>query len=374
LFEDGVVAPGPVEEISLRLYDHGILIVEVLVDVADWIAARPGTLARRLDELQEVAVALGAEIARASVARYVDPVLERLRAEDRRSEFVGARTRDDRVGAGFGEALWVTRSLVLAPQASGTPAVVRHWLKDVGQAPGEGQAPVERLLSGEIDHVARWLNYVFLDGAPDGAAMTPGARFCDSWEAMRHAQFYYSALDVIDSRLSRILADSAASTARWQLERLREELVGLSQRAELVIMERQSLSKYLKRSVRAEMDAILGFWDYAELVEAPVRFKIGICDRRLADLAARRTARSSLFTDLILLGIGVTSVLGTALALTEFGRTMASDPGLARYDLGRDQVTAWFASQPADAVLAVSGVVSATLVVLYLIFRRDHGR
>jgi hypothetical protein len=191
---------------------------------------------------------------------------------------------------------------------------------------------------------------------------------------MRYAQFFYAALDVVDTRLTGILADTAAAGARWQLERLRGQLLALSQRAELVIMDRQNLSKYLKRSVRAEMEAILGYWEYESLVETPVRFKIGICDRRLAELAARRTARSSLFTDLILLGIGITSVLATALALTEFGRTMASEPGLGRYDVGRNAVTGWFASQPADAVLITSGVVSAALVVLYLIFRRGHSR
>ena len=47
-----------------------------------------------------------------------------------------------------------------------------------------------------------------------------------------------------------------------------------SQRAELIIMERRDVSKYLKRSVRAEMDAILGFWDYESVLEQSVRFKI----------------------------------------------------------------------------------------------------
>jgi hypothetical protein len=358
-----------VREISVRLYDQGVLLVELLADAEQW-ADPQLDLPARLDDLQETAVALGAAVARECVHRYLDPVLDVVRSADRNAAIIEPARPD----AYSGEVLWVTRSLVADRAAPGAEDAVRHWVKDVGAAEHEEQPPVERLVGGEIDHLARWLNYVYMDAGPRAGTMAPGQRFSDSWEAMRHAQVFYAALDVIDTRLSKILADSVLTTARWQLAGLQEQLVGLSRRAELVIMERQTLSKHLKRSVRAEMDAILDFWEHESLVEQPVLFKIGICDRRLAELAARRTARSALFTDLILLGIGVTSVLGTALALTEFGRTMASDPGLARYDLGRNAVTAWFAAQPADAILLTSGVVSLLLVVLYLFSRRHHGR
>lgn len=203
--------------------------------------------------------------------------------------------------------------------------------------------------------------------------MLPGDPFRDQWDALRYAQVFYGTLDRIDTRLSKILADSAAVAAsRWELDQLRGQLLSLSQRAELIIMERQDLSKYLKRAVRVEMDAILEFWDYDGLLAQPVRFKIEICDRRLAELAARRTARSGMFTDLILLGIGVTSILATALAVTEFGRSMANDPDMAAYDLGRSSMVEWVAAQPADAILIASGVVSLLLVIMYLFFRRDR--
>ncbi|NEK84592.1 hypothetical protein GCU60_02265 [Blastococcus saxobsidens] len=365
---------GGVREITLRLHDHGILLVELLVDVDAWLAGREEPLEECLDLLQDAAVALGAAVAREAVHRYLDPVLALLREADRGDDVLAPAARPGDGAGLFGEVLWVTRSLVVGRADADCEAVVRHWLKDVAAVRGEQAPPVERLVTGEIDHLARWLNYVFLDGSAAGGTMLPGQRFTDSWEAMRYAQFFYAALDVVDTRLSKILADSAAATARWELAQLQEQLVGLSRRAELVVMDRQALAKHLKRAVRVEMDQILDLWDYAELVEAPVLFKIGICDRRLAELAARRTARSSLVTDLILLGIGVTSVLGTALALSDFGRTMASDPGMARYDIGRNSVTAWFAAQPADALLLISATVSAALVVLYLLFRRNHGR
>jgi hypothetical protein len=137
-------------------------------------------------------------------------------------------------------------------------------------------------------------------------------------------------------------------------------------------MELHDLSRYLKRSIRAGLDAILAGWDFQRLIEEPVLYKVQVCEQRLADLAAKRAARSTLFTDLILLSIGVTSILGTALGVTEFGRMMAADPGLAGYDVTSGDATTWFASQPSDAILLGSGVVSLLLVALYFFFRRSQ--
>lgn len=372
-FPGGTSPVGDVLEVSFRLHDHGILLVEAMVQVGPWLAARTGSLEDRLDELQEAAVGLGESLARECVAEWVDPLLARVRAADRRHAVLEATAAVDEPGSGdLGNALWVTRSLVLSPEHPDTAATVRHWIKDVGPVDGHAQ-PAQDLLEGRSDHLVRWLNYVFLDRDGAGAAVLPDGRFRDEWSALRYAQLFYGALDRIDSRLARVLADSAAATARWEVAGLKEQLVSLSQRAELVLMDRQDLAKYLKRSVRRELDALLDAWDHELLLEQPVRFKIETCDRRLAELSARRTARSAMFTDIILLGIGVTSILATALALTDFGRGLRANPGSGSYDLGASAVTQWLAAQPADAILATSATVSLLLVVLYLVFRRDHG-
>jgi hypothetical protein len=358
-------------EISFRLYDHGLMLLEMLAEMDQWLTERTAGFDASLDDLQAQAVAMGERVARETVARYLDPVLGLLRRADRDMRILAAATpEDDPLTAEFGEPLWVTRSLVVDPSEPDAEEMARHWVKDVVIA-GDDRNPADRLLDGELGHLVRWLNYIFMDRTAVGGRMLPGDPFRDQWDALRYAQVFYGVLDRIDTRLSKILADSAAAASRWELDQLKEHLIGLSQRAELIIMERQDLSKYLKRAVRVEMDAILDFWDYDNLLAQPVRFKIETCGRRLAELASRRTARSAMFTDLILLGIGVTSILGTALAVTEFGRSMASDPEMAVYDLGRSSIVEWIASQPADAILVTSGVVSVLLVIVYLFFRRD---
>jgi len=361
-----------VTEISFRLYDHGLMLLEMLSDVDGWLAGHAGELTTRLDELQAAAVAMGERVAREVVRRYLDPVLALLRAADPDERVLLAATpADDPVRAEFGEVLWVTRSLLVNPEAPDAAEMIRHWVKDVTVRDGD-RPPAERLIEGELSHLVRWLNYIFLDRTGAGGRMLPGDPFRDQWEALRYAQVFYGVLERIDTRLSTILADTAAARSRWELEQLRGELTRLSQRAELIIMERQNVSKYLKRGVRVEMDAILDFWDCERLLEQPVLFKVELCSRRLAELAARRTARSAMFTDLILLGIAMTSILGTALAVTEFGRSVATDPEMSVYDLGRSSIVEWVAAQPADAVVISSGVLSVLLVVIYLFFRRDR--
>lgn len=369
---------GRVTEVTCRLYDHDVMLVELAADVDCWFAeAGPAATERRTDELQEAAVELGAAVARECHDRYVAPTLTWLRTTDRHSAVMAGATDLTSYPSGQepGNALWVARALVVDPEAGPEHArVLRHWVKDIPRADTDDAPPTDRLVAGGIDHLTRWLNYVYIAGRAERDPFGPKGRFEDVWEALRCAQFFYSALDTVDSRLSMVLAEAFVAESRWELSRLESELAVLSGRAQLVLMQFHDIRKYLKRSVRQEMDGILRYWSFTEVVEEPVVAKVEACQRRLSDLGAKQAARSALFTDLILLGIGITSVLGTAVALAEFGRVMASDPNLSAYDVTRDDVTGWFAAQPADAILLASGAVSLVLVIVYLYFRRAHDR
>jgi hypothetical protein len=364
-----------VTEIAFRLYDHGLMLLEVLADIGPWLSKIDvDQVGEQLDALQARVVAMGERAARDTHRCYLVPVLAALRQADRDERVLLTATPDaGPATTELGEALWVTRSLVVNPVDQIRERAVRHWIKDVAIA-DDSIPPAERLLDpvDPTNHLIRWLNYCFVDRGEGSGRMAPGDPFHDPWDALRYAQVYYGTLDRIDARLSKILADSVASPSRWELDQLNDRLVDQSRRAELIIMAQRDLRKYLKRSVRNEMAAILAFWDTEEVLEGPVRFKIEVCGRRLGELAARRTARSALFTDLILLGIAVTSILGTAVAVTQFGREISSDPAMAVYDLGGSSIVEWVASQPADAILITSALASVVLVVLYLFFRGDR--
>ncbi|WP_369371422.1 hypothetical protein AB1046_22055 [Promicromonospora sp. Populi] len=364
-------------EISFRVYDHGLMVLEALSDVTGYLGSEPAEVEQKLDTLQQDAVQTGDALARAVVQMCIDPALELLRKLDESGSILEPpAAEDDAQVRDFGRSMWVTRSLIVDPAEPVAEQAIRHWVKDVATTEF-ARPPADELVDGERDHLVRWLNYLFVDRSDNGedarTIMGPGGHFNDQWEALRYAQVFYGVIDRIDSRLSRILAHSATADSRLDLEHLRADLTGLSRRAELIILERQDLAKYLKRAVRLELDAIMSYWDYEQLLETPVKYKVGLCNQRLAELGSRRAARSTMFTDIILLGIAMTSVLATALALTEFGRSVANDPNMAVYDFGRSSIVAWVAGQPADAILVSSGVISALIVLVYLFFRRDNG-
>lgn len=347
--------------VSFQLHDHNILMVGLDGEVSRWLGAGTKGTTARLDELQEGVIALTGLAATEVAARHLVPVLDVARRRDPKSDFID--WADDEWHPV--SPRWVSRSLVLDLDEPLADVMARHWLADIGDT-----GPIEAFLRGETTHVQRWLNYVHAGTRPD-AVTTPVPGAVAAWRAMHYAQFFYAALDLVDDRLTTVLAETTRGRRAWELAELTERLRSLSHRAELVMLHLQDLRKYVTRAVRTEMDHILEVWTYADLVEEPVRFKISICDRRLEELAAGRQARAGTVTDVILLGIGVTSVLATALAVTDFGRTVATDPDQAGFGSTTSGLTEWFASQPADAILISSVVLSALLVVLFLAVRRN---
>ena len=74
-------------------------------------------------------------------------------------------------------------------------------------------------------------------------------------------------------------------------------------------------------------------------------------------------------TDIILLGIGVTSILGTLVALTQYGRTLATDPSMAGYREDSSWITYGVSGQATDGIILVSFVLSSLLIALFTFFR-----
>jgi hypothetical protein len=78
-----------------------------------------------------------------------------------------------------------------------------------------------------------------------------------------------------------------------------------------------------------------------------------------------------MFTDIILMSIGVTSVLATAIALVQFGRDASQDPSQSIFDLGNGSITSWVSSQSMDGILIISLLLSIVLIVVFIWKRRQ---
>lgn len=374
-----------VAEVTCRVFDHGIMLIEFEAsDVGPDVpsGARDGGLAGRLDRLRGGAVALGAAVARWCDRTVLRPLHQVAVAADRRGDFVvGDRPLVGERSAA-GNVLWVTRSLVVVRTDPALDPVARHWLEDAGpweladedgDVGGDGlDRLVRSLRAGRTRSVTRWLNYLFTAEAEDDPVLEAGGRLHEQWTAMRYAQYHYAALEQIGHHLGATLARSFGDDPLDEIRTLREELERTSGRARLVIIERHDVSKYLERSVRHEVDAILDHWDYSDALVGAVERKIEATDARLDELEAHRSARAQLFTDVLLQGLVVATILGAAIGLAQFGRARVSDP-LSPVDAGRDDLIGWFAAQPADAIVLLSILVSVVLVLVYVYFRRFHG-
>lgn len=358
--------------ISCRVYDHSTFIVEAeagLLLPSGLVA--DGVEDFLLDQVQAELVTWGEQLAREIHDRYLVPLLEQLRRRDRSEEIVAPAARGAAAGgAEFGSVLWVARSLVVGSADPLAAEIRTAWVKDVA---GGGAAQLAPDADGRA-HLIRWLNYLFVppSGASPSGADVIEDHFAAEWEGLRLAQYFYAALENIDVQLERVLARSLAPYALATVKDLKGELEECSRRAEFIVMLLRDTAKYLTRPVQVELDDILDYWDFGRVVEEPVAMKVQACERRLRELSERRSARSAIFTDVILLAIGITSILGTTLALTEFGRTMAVDPGMAGYDTGRNRVIEWIAAQPADLLLFASAGVSLMLSLVYFYFRRNN--
>lgn len=358
------------DAITCRLYNHGVFSVELECSVAE---GPDSPLAPRLDDIDEAFTEWIPRFIKFLHDRFLVQIVTSIRDVDPRAEFVepAARTLPGRDGC-LGRPLWITRSLCIQENDPALADLVNEWLRDVEAVePGVAQRLIDP--GSGLRQFARWFHHVFLMTEDELRQPLPQT-FPDMMFALRYAQYFYGATEQEEIRLKGILALSLAKDPPWPMAELRRELEQGSRRVAFIEMERSEIRKFLRRARLREFDGLLESWKFDEIVVQPAREKVDAADKRLSELSETRSSRASLFTDVILLAIGITSVVSTTLALTEFGRTMNSDPGMASYDGGGSRLVAWFAAQSADGLLLASIAACLILTVLYLYFRRLSNR
>lgn len=334
-------------EVNARwsMMDHGVVLLEG--QLALEAGATPEEVARAEQRVQQIGEAISTRVHR----DVANDMLDQL------ALLPGAKSILVHDSAPESRPRWVARALVLDVDDAEQVGFAREWLRGTDDA---SDGLVDELLSRHRVNVTRWLNYVYR---------------CDvdyevQWTALRRAQYLYAAMFDVDTRLREILAWSMADPSDLSLSALKMQLQAAVDRAQALLLLTAEIGKFASRNGRSELVGILNRWDYAQVLEEPVRTKLALCQSRLDALAAERSARSSVLTDVILLCIGVTSLLSTALALVQFGRAAGADPEQSRYDMGFGSITQWLSSQPIDTVVILSTVFSLLLVAAFVAVRR----
>lgn len=341
-----------VTELSWTLYDHGVLLVEGLLRTAEGTSwADLHDRERWESVVQNAGEALTLRCQREGYGDLIDIVCSTPDAE----AFV------DLAGHDAARPLWVTRALMVDPEEPSSVEFARTWIADIDS---DHRRMFEEVLEGSRSSVARWLNHVHRKDRQ--------LQVDHLWNSLKKAQFFWSAMQGVDDTLREILAWSMAPRAEVSLQDLRHELRSTVDQAQELLMLRADVRQDVSRTTHAEMEEFLAFWEYRDLLEVPVRDKLDICKERLASLAQDRASRSAMFTDIILMSIGVTSVLATAIALVQFGRDASQDPSQSIFDLGNGSITSWLSSQSMDAILIISMLLSIVLIVVFIWKRRQN--
>lgn len=341
-----------IQRLEWSLCDFGILLVELLLRVN--VGERsPAEIER---DVQAAATVVNEGLATASYMK----IREAIKSRPNHEEF----TVFD-----HGEPIqhaWASRAMLFDGKLEGEDAEAQQrfaieWL-------GGGRRSrdiVEQIMSGKIHHYAEWMNYIYLHETSENAQLLQ-----ENWKALLRSQFYYAAMGRIDTKLTEILSWAMSRSPDISTTKLKNQLRREMDFAEALFLKKSEVGKFVNPDSRLETERILAVWNFDDVLADPVQMKLQICQTRLDNIDAERARSAGFFTDLILMVIGVTSVLGTTLAVVSLGRSASSDPNQTVYDLGAGDLTTWIATQPIDVILLISTIISALMVIAFIFARK----
>ncbi len=235
---------------------------------------------------------------------------------------------------------------------------------------GGGEAAkrtIDELKSQQIYNFAEWMNYVYLR---DSQTLNNPGFVEQMWVSLCRAQYFYAAMTRIDTNLMEILAWTMADPKEVSVSKLKEQLKYSMNQAEALFLKKAEVGKYANPASRVEMERILGAWDTEKVLIEPIKMKLDVCQSRLTGIDNEKAESSAFFTDVILMVIGVTSILGTALSIVGLGRGTSEDPNQAMYDFGAGSLTGWISAQPIDVIVLISAIISLLMIIAFISARR----
>lgn len=338
-------------ELEWTLFDHGVLLVWGKFRTDDDVTAELHT---DPDQWEQAVQSFGEELTQSCARTEFQQLISAMEKIEEHGNFIDLEESE------VERPLWVTRALILNPAEPQSCALARRWVSGIDE---QHRTEIEAVIDGSQPLLAQWLNHVHRADQPEAIEQ--------SWASLKKAQFFWAAMQWIDEDLRQILAWSMADRAEVSVGDLKKKLRATVNRAQDLIMLRAEVRQHVSRTTHLQMQRFLELWEFEELLQEPVNEKVEICKERLSALAEDRAARSAMFTDIILMGIGVTSVLATAIALVQFGREASQDPSQSIFDFGSGSITSWLSSQSMDAILVLSLLLSLVLVTVFVWKRRQ---
>lgn len=363
----------PHHPVHVRVYDHRVAIVEssdVPVTVRDRSGpvtsaeVDEGVLATLLDRVVEEGIALmkqrGHDVD-TTMATFVEVLRDR-DAAGMLADPVQAVDKDLSRRAPRG-ALWVSRALMTDKGESAPDALLDHWLRDV---PGAAESVRGEGGTGQQTYSIEWLNY-FSD--LDASAHT-SIEDLVAWKALRIAQYYYTAFDLLQARASDALALSMSQDVTYDIEEMKAVIDSVRREYTMLHVEYFENEKFYSRVFAEELATIMKGWSFEDSLLSQIKERINDCSTRLSDLRTRSRERARLNTDVILGSIAFISVFSLLLTLANYGRSLSADARLATYEQGSGlNVADFLATRTTDFILLAGVLIIFGLLFLFIGFR-----
>jgi hypothetical protein len=347
--------------VSARLYHNGIFILQY--DLA-YDGDSAGLDGPKLEEIESAGIALGRGLADEvgeALAHWARVARDRashgatmVQVQSRQRETEGTGDEVDWVEAKTRQsALWITRSMILS-EADSVGARLEEWLEPAAVFRSWRDSMRDR------GYAMEWLRYAFSETGADGQIDV------DAWESMLFCQYFWAAVEKAEQETFRILGGSA----RQHGEGLRprhwfEALSSARLEAELIMARYRHLRRYAARSRQPMIDEIMEGWNFDELVEN-LEKSVAICRENLEHMLHHATARSTVWTDLLLFFIGSYAVLDFLISIAVLGRSMNADAMLGLRDEGVFNILATVARLPMDLIISSGfGLIIVAGIVLY---------
>lgn len=377
------------ESVVIKLFNNSVGILEFELRIED-NAIKENQPGESLDRIQETGIALGEKMAQSLYKEKTEPFLRDLVSLPRSSylitaplfEFENAKTAgivtrgsspdnyDIRVN-------WVTRSLLIEPgDKKNLPEIIDHWLKDSGD-----KSLVEEVKNDPGSCAYRWLNYLFRESSYTRSYHEDGSidyekSFNDVWEAMIISQYYYCAFEALNDSLHATLAEAFINHKNRQiknkqsLRRLNRKLERDTIDAHETIIEYQNNFAYYNRNVAGHIKEIMELWDFETSILNQVKDKIELCEQRMELLHQKASAKSSLYTDLLLLSIAFISIIAFMFQVIEYGRNISHDAELAVYESNSLNLVNVLSERSTDFAISLSLGLIIIIFIVYYLFRK----
>ena len=224
--------------------------------------------------------------------------------------------------------------------------LITHWLSATSR-PEDAQD----IIHGRIDYSMTWLNYVVIDKLLNDKHL----------ESMVLAQYFYTAQDNCNQQLKHSISQACVQKG---LSKVQSTLKESRLQARLLDIDYNEHCKYLTRVKRKLLQETLAAWDFNNLLVNSNKM-IEVCSERINEAQARRRDRSSVMTDLLLVGLSFFAIFELSLSLTELSREMVSRPALYYKDEHNSYLLEVIANIETDVMIGSGFGLTIIFVVLY---------